>query len=131
MFDCYALNVYGENAYCCPYTDFHLISITGDVPRDLGPALYRSAHGLLLQGAEGALIGGYGPEFDLVTPLRLSQQGVESTGWQCRIVLPDGMEAQHLRYTCRGPDLHAFIRGTWYHLALDELTADTRADHGW
>ncbi|MGC4808074.1 hypothetical protein [Micromonospora sp. DT233] len=122
IFDCYTLNVHGEDAYCCPYTDFHLISVAGDVPRDLGPAPYRSANCLLVDGAEGVLIGGWGPEYDLVTPLRLSRQGVESAGWQGRIVLPDGMEAQRLRYTCRGPDLHAFIRDTWYRLALDDLT---------
>jgi hypothetical protein len=123
VFDCYALNVDGETAYCCPYTDFHLISVLDDQAIDLGATPYGSAHCLLVRGTEGALIGGWGPDYDLVTALRIGSNGVDAIGSQCRIVLPDGMEAQRLRYACRGPDLHAFIRSTWYRTTLDALTA--------
>jgi hypothetical protein len=128
VFDCYTLNVAGEDAYCCPYTDFHLIAVVGDQATDHGIAPHRSAHGLLMRGAKGALIGGSGPEYDLVTPLRVDRDGVKAVGSRCRIVLPDGTEAQRLRYTCRGPDLHAFVSGTWYRTSLDDLM-DASADH--
>ncbi|MBB4696019.1 hypothetical protein [Paractinoplanes abujensis] len=128
VFDCYALNVAGESAYCCPYTDFHLISITGNVPRDLGPAPHRSAHSLLMRNAQGALIGGWGPEYDLVTPLRPGGQGVEPAGRQCRIVLPDGTEAQRVRYTGRGSVLHAIARNNWYSVMLDDIAEVAQAD---
>ena len=60
--DCYALNVAGEMAYCCPYTSFHLISVHGDRVCDHGPAPARGAPRLLTDGERAALIGGYGPE---------------------------------------------------------------------
>ncbi|MFG2038816.1 hypothetical protein [Dactylosporangium sp. NPDC048998] len=121
VFDCYALNVQGERAYCCAYTDFHLVSVEGDTATDWGAAPYRSAHGLLVQGSDGALINGPGPEYDLVTPFRLRKDCFEAAGQQCRLVLPDGMEAQRLRSTCRGPDLHAFRNRMWYRAGLDDL----------
>jgi hypothetical protein len=121
VFDCYTLNVQAERAYICPYTEFHLISIADDKATDLGVAPYRSAHGLLMRGGEGAFLGGWGPEYDLVTPIRLTREGVEAFGSQCRIVMPDGIEAQRLRYTFRGARLHAFVRGIWHVATLDDL----------
>jgi hypothetical protein len=74
-----------------------------------------------------AVLTGSGPEYDVVTPLRIGPDGIQRLGGQCRIVLPDGMEAQRLRYTCRGSNLHAFVRGTWYRTSLDDLI-DASAD---
>jgi hypothetical protein len=101
--DCYSLNVSGETAYFCPYTTFHILSATGERVTD------------------------WGPEYDVATMLRISRDGVRQEGGQCRVVLPDGMEARGLRYTCRGDELHAFIRSTWYRTDLDRLSA--AADH--
>jgi hypothetical protein len=123
VFDCYTLNVDAKRAYICPYTDFHLISIADGNAVDLGVAPYRSAHGLLMRGGEGAFLDGWGPEYDLVTPIRLTREGVETFGFQCRIVMPDGTEAQRLRSTFRGDTLHAFLRGTWYVVTLNDLFA--------
>lgn len=128
ILDCYALNVQGERAHCCAYTEFHLVSVEGDRPIDWGAAPYRSAHSLLVQGSDGALMNGPGPEYDLVTPFRLHKDRIETAGPQCRLVMPDGMEAQRLQSTCRGPDLHAFRRRTWYRTSLDHLI-DASADH--
>lgn len=121
VFDCYTMNVHAERTYICPYADFHLISIADGKATDLGAAPYGSAHGLLMRGGEGAFLGGWGPEYDLVTPIRLTRDGVERSGSQCRIVMPDGTEAQHLRYTFRGDTLHAFLGGTWFAATLDDL----------
>lgn len=120
--DCYSLNVTGESAWCCPYTSFHLISVQGDRAVDHGPAPSRGASQLLVSGRHAALIGGYGPNYDLITPLRLTADGVEATGAQQRLVLPDGLELPPSWYTCRGSDLHVITRyGAWYRLSLDDL----------
>jgi hypothetical protein len=122
--DCYTLNVTGESAWCCPYTSFHLISVQHDRARDHGPAPVRGAARLLISGQDAALIGGYGPDYDLVTPLRITADGVEAAGAQRRLVLPDGLELPPSWYTCRGPDLHMIARtGAWYRLGLEDLAA--------
>jgi hypothetical protein len=126
--DCYALNVDGESAHICPYNHFHILSASGEKVTDWGASPYRSAHNLLMKGADCAVLTGWGPEYDVVTSLRIGPDGIQRVGGQCRIVLPDGTEAQRLRYTCRGPDLYAFIRRTWYRTSLNDL-ADVSADH--
>jgi hypothetical protein len=78
---------------------------------------------MLVSGADRALLAGFGPEYDVMTLLRIGREGVRQIGGQCRIVLPDGIEAQGLRYTCRGGDLHAFIRRRWYRTNFDALSA--------
>ncbi|GIE85806.1 hypothetical protein SAMN06264365_105419 [Actinoplanes regularis] len=71
---------------------------------------------------ERAFLTGTGPEYDVVTLLRIDTDGVRRMGGQCSIVLPDGMEAQHLRYACRGGDRHTFIRGRWLRTSMDALS---------
>ncbi|MBB5801075.1 hypothetical protein F4560_000843 [Saccharothrix ecbatanensis] len=121
--DCYSLNVEDETAYFCPYTEFHILSVAGTRVTDWGPSPCRSAHQLLRRGADLALLTGWGPEYDVATLLRISRDGVRQEGRQCRVVLPDGMEASGLRYTARGDVLHAFLRSTWYSMDLDMLSA--------
>lgn len=120
--DLYALNVAGETAYCCSYSSFHLISVQGDQVRDHGRVPVNGATQLLIDGDRAALIGGYGPEYDVITPVLVSGDSVEPAGQQRRLVLPDGMEIPRTQLTGRGPDLHLITdRGTWYRLALDDL----------
>jgi hypothetical protein len=119
--DCYTLNLQGETAHFCPYTDFHVQSVSGDEVTDWGPSPSRPAHSMLVSGADRALLAGWGPEYDVVTLLRIGRDGVRRIGGQCRLVLPDGIEAQRLRYTCRGGDLHAFARGIWYRTDMEGL----------
>jgi hypothetical protein len=121
--DCYTLNVEGETAHFCPYVDFHIQSASGGKVLDWGPSPCHSAHKMLVSGADRALLRGGGTDYDVVTLLRIGRDGVRRIGGQCRIVLPDGIEAQGLRYTCRSADLHAFIRGSWYRTNMDELQA--------
>ena len=107
-----------------PYTDFRILSASGDKVTDWGASPYRSAHSMLVRGADRALLTGWGSEYDVVTLLRIGQDGVRRVGRECRIVLPDGIEAQRLRYACRGGDLHAFAKwGTWYRTSLETLSA--------
>ena len=121
--DCYALNVAGETASICAYSPFHLITVTGDQARDHGQVPGHGAHWLLTAGERAALIGGYGPEYDLITPLRITPAGVIPHGPQRRLVRPDGLEIPRGHATCRGPDLHLFPRDSaaWYRLSLDDV----------
>lgn len=125
--DCYTLNVEGETAYFCPYTDFHVLSATGDRVTDWGASPRRSAHHLLRRGADLALLTGFGPEYDVATLLRIGRDGVRPHGGSCRVVMPDGLETNRLRYTCRGDTLHAFAGSFWYTVDLGGLSV--AADH--
>ncbi|MEU4770401.1 hypothetical protein AB0H12_45120 [Actinosynnema sp. NPDC023794] len=121
--DCYSLNVEGETAYFCPYTEFHVLSAAGERVTDWGASPCKSAHQLLRRGPDLALLSGWGPEYDVATLLRISRDGVRQEGGRCRVVLPDGLEARGLRYTGRGDVLHAFLRSTWYSIDLDMLSS--------
>ncbi|WP_203383153.1 hypothetical protein [Paractinoplanes ovalisporus] len=125
IFDCFTLNVTAETAWTCAYTDFHLVSASGTQATDHGRAPYQGAHMLLVDGRRGALIGGYAPEYDLITRYRTTPDGPVTDGPPRRLVLPDGMELRDFRATARGPELHIFIRTTWYRADLDSLGADS------
>jgi hypothetical protein len=131
VFDCYALNVTGEMAWVCAYPEFHVVSVRGDLATDHGRAPHRSAHALVVDGRAGALIGGSGPEYDLVTAFRpspdspqdpqppespgtRSRADADAGGPQRRLVLPDGLEVAGCLLICRGADLHVIHRGNWY-----------------
>jgi hypothetical protein len=125
IYDCYALNVSAETASICAYGSFHLVTVTGDQVRDHGQAPRRGAGRLLTAGEQAVLIGGYGPEYDLITPLQLTPAGVIPEGPQRRLVLPDGLEIPRGDAVCRGPDLHFFPRDSavWYRLSLDDISS--------
>ncbi|WP_426512053.1 hypothetical protein ACPPVO_16390 [Dactylosporangium sp. McL0621] len=120
--DCYSLNVAGETAYFCPFTDFHILSATGAQVTDWGASPYQSARHLLRSGRDLALINGWGPEYDVATMLRIGRDDQPRLGAQCRVVLPDGIETNRLRYVTRGGELHAFMRSSWYHIDLEGLS---------
>ncbi len=67
------------------------------------------------------LVGGYGAEYDLLTPLRLDDDDVHVDGSLARLVMPDGMELYRPRYTCRGPALHAVVDRQWLRLDLEDV----------
>jgi hypothetical protein len=121
IFDCYSLNVIGEAAYFCAYSDFRLVEVCDDQATDLGQVPYRGARALLIDGDSGAMIFGYGPDYDVVTPLHIRDDGIEVAGPSRRIVMPDGLEIRSARQFCRGPDLHVFVSSGWYRLGLDDL----------
>jgi len=90
VIDCYALNVDGEKAWIYAYTEFHLVSVVGDDAVDHGRVPFSGAHGLLVDGTDAILLGGYGPESDVVTPATITPSGVRLNGPPRRMVMPDG-----------------------------------------
>lgn len=119
--DCEALNVQGETAYALVYNAHHLVSARGGRGVDHGRAPKGGVVAVLVDGERAALIGGYGADYDLVTPVRIDAEGVQVAGGQSRLVLPDGMEIRNARWTCRGPELHVLIDGSWYRASLDDF----------
>jgi hypothetical protein len=89
--DCCALNVCGETASISAYSAFRLITVNGDQARNHGPLPRRGASKLLIAGERAALIGGYGPEYDLITPMQITPAGVLPHGPERRLVQPDGL----------------------------------------
>ena len=96
--------------------------MNGDKARDHGPLPVRGASKLLIAGERAALMDGYGPEYDLITPLQVTTTGIVQRGPARRLVRPDGLEVLPGRAFCHGPALSLFPRGsaTWYRLGLDE-----------
>ncbi|MEU1646402.1 hypothetical protein [Micromonospora zamorensis] len=119
--DCYALNLEGETAWSCAYTAFHLVAVRDDQPIDRGALPCRGATALLTDGSMGALIGGYGPEYDLTTPFRIGEEHVIPVGGPRRLVLPDGLEVRERRTYGRGTELHVFVQQSWYRAELAQL----------
>lgn len=123
VFDVVALNVHGETALCYAHADFHLVQVQADSVTDLGPTGVRGARAVVVDGFRGALIGGYGAEYDLVTPFAVQPGGRLDVGAPIgRLVLPDGRERDRLRFTARGAELTATDDGlVRYRVSVDEL----------
>ncbi|KQR08591.1 hypothetical protein ASF78_20335 [Cellulomonas sp. Leaf334] len=121
VFDVMALNVHEETALCYAYTGF--VRVHSDSVTDLGPPGVRGAHAVVVDGARGAFVGGWGVEHDLVTPFALRPGGGVDVGAPVgRLVLPDGRDCARLRLTSRGAEL-AVVDGdrNRYRVSLDEL----------
>jgi len=102
--DCYALNVDGETATAL---DDHrgLTQVADDGWRRLGEVPVNGGGNLILDGDRVVVVGGYGPEYDLLTPLRIDGDGVHRAGPPQRLVFPDGMEFTPNPRTSRGRSL--------------------------
>lgn len=120
--DCYVLNVVGRDAYCYAYDRFHLLHANNDGVRDRGAVPQEFAQALLIDGENAATLGGPTPEYDLLTPLRVTSSGVERAGSPSRLVMPDGMELPpRARTFCRGSELHIVANQKWYRLSLADI----------
>ncbi|MDI6102798.1 hypothetical protein QLQ12_29675 [Actinoplanes sp. NEAU-A12] len=116
IYDCYALNVDGEDAVVCFLgTDmgiFHLVSVRAGITTDHGTSPVSGVHGLLVNGVNALLVGGYPPDFDVLTPVMLGTGASASGGELRRLTRPDGREVWHARRFCRGRVLYVFEHTT-------------------
>lgn len=106
------------------YSDNRLVEVTGDVGRDLGGSR-PGVHALVSRDDEVVMVGGHGPESDLLTVADVrADELVWNPQGEARLVMPDGRDLPRgARFTCRGPDLHVLVRGSWYRTDLDALLA--------
>ncbi|WP_433890553.1 hypothetical protein [Streptomyces sp. CA-111067] len=116
--DCYALNVDGETAWTCYYTDFPIVRVRdGALTGWRNPV--QGPKALAVEGSRAALFGGYAPERDRLAVGVLEDGDFHVTG-EYLVLLPDDQplpaEAQLLG---RGPDLHVLTAGDWYRLGLE------------
>jgi hypothetical protein len=123
IFDCYALNVDGEDAVVCflgmRLATFHLVSVRAGVATDHGISPVAGVHGLLIEGVKALLVGGYPPEFDVLTPIQLGTAVSSGDGVIRRLTRPDGREVWHARRFCRGPVLYVFDHAACAMTTLD------------
>ncbi len=118
--DCYALNLAGDTAWTCYYTDFPIVrvhdgALTGWSNDTIG------IRALAVDGTRAALLGGYGAEREQLTVGTLDDGAFRVVG-RYRVVLPDGQPLPpRTRAFGRGADLHLVSGDDWYRLDLDHL----------
>ncbi|MEU6855092.1 hypothetical protein ABZ901_34840 [Actinacidiphila alni] len=116
--DCYALNVDGETAWTCYYTDFPIVRVRDDALTGWRNPV-RGPKALAVEGSRAALLGGYAPERDRLAVGALEDGDFHVTG-EYRVVLPDGQPLPaEVQLLGRGPDLHVLTGSDWYRLGLE------------
>ena len=120
--DCYALNVDGECAWACYYSDFPVVRIRDGAVTGWHNDI-RGASALAVAGSRVALFGGYGPDHDRLALAELGADRAQPAG-EYRVVLPGGEPLPAgTQVIGRGSRLH-FLTGTsWYQLDMDDIPA--------
>lgn len=119
--DCYALNVVGETAWACYYSDFPVVRIEGDRVDVWDNGLAAGATSLIVGAGTVGLAGGYSPHRDRLVVGELGD-GRLGDGREFRLVLPDGDALPDQVWMIgRGPDLHVVHGGDWYRVGLDDV----------
>ncbi|WP_127508208.1 hypothetical protein [Actinoplanes solisilvae] len=115
IYDCYALNVDGEDAVVCflgmEVLQFPIVSVRDGTATDHGTSPVPGVHGLLVDGDRALLVGGYPPDFDVLTATSLGM-GASGSDAVSRLIRPDGRELRQARRFCRGGTLYVFFDGT-------------------
>lgn len=117
--DCYALNVDGEAAWTCYYTDFPLVELRGTTATSWGNTV-GGAKAVAIRGNAVAFYGGYGDDADRLVVGRLADGSVQ-VDREYRVVRPDGGSMAGAEVVGRGPTLHFFVGPDWYRLDPAEL----------
>ncbi|MFB9925474.1 hypothetical protein ACFORO_04035 [Amycolatopsis halotolerans] len=120
--DCYALNVDGDTAWTCYYTDWPVVRIRDDGVTGWTNGI-SGATALAVHGSRVALYGGYEPLRDRLVAGVLDDGRFRVTG-EYRLVLPDGQEVpRQARVFGRGAELHLVSGDDWFRISLDDLPA--------
>lgn len=123
ILDCYALNVDGDTAWTCYYTDFPIVRIHDDTVTGWHNDIH-GAKALAVGGSRAALYGGYGPDHDRLVVGALSGDQFHVTG-EYRLVQPDGQPLPTTAHVVgRGPDLHVLTDDSWLRLNIDDITVE-------
>jgi hypothetical protein len=118
--DCYALNVDGETAWACYYSDFPVVRADGDDLTGWRNDIASGVRALAVSDRRVALFGGYGPDHDRLVVGELGGKRVRHRG-EYRLVLPDGSPLPTARVFGRGPTLHLLADTVRYRLDLDDI----------
>jgi hypothetical protein len=106
--DCYALNVTGETAWACYYSDFPAVKVEdGDVTAWRND-LAHGAKSLIVDEHRVGMAAGYSPVRDRLVIGELGDSDLRDAG-RYRVLLPNGQPLpSEVRMVGRGPDLHVF-----------------------
>ena len=122
--DCYALNVDGDTAWACYYTDFPVVRVRAGTLTGWRNTSARGGRALAVSDTRVALCGGYGPDRDRLVVGTLGDNQLHQFG-EYRLVLPDGSPMPAAaRVIGRGSDLHLLIDSGWYRLDLDDIPTE-------
>jgi hypothetical protein len=121
--DCYALNVDGDTAWACYYTDFPVVRVQAGTVTGWRNAVVHGARALAVADTTIAMYGGYSPNRDVLVAASLGQDQVYKLA-EYRLALPDGSPLPATaRAIGRGADLHLINEGEWFRLDLDDMPA--------
>ncbi|MFD1147185.1 hypothetical protein [Saccharothrix hoggarensis] len=118
--DCYALNVAGETAWTCYYSEFPVVRVDGDRVTGWENEV-EGATAVITDGVRCALVGGYGGERDLVRVGELTGDGRFEVRHTRRLALPDRRPSNGWTAVGRGDVLHVISGTAHYRLDLDQL----------
>lgn len=126
--DCYALNIDGESAWACYYTDFPVVRIQDGTVAGWQNAIAHGARALAVSDTYVGLYGGYGPDRDrLVVGRMTGNNGVVKVS-EHRLVLPDDSPVPpSARVVGRGAELHLLIDRDWYRFDLAQIPSTQSA----
>ncbi len=121
--DCYALNVVGEDAWACYYTDFPIVRVRPDGSSVGWLSDARGPHSLVVSAGETVgLIGGYDGLFDRITLVDISDDAVAPSKATYQLTIPDSSELPSDAYVIgRGHRVHVFAHDRWFSLEIDGL----------
>lgn len=119
--DCYALNVTGETAWACYYSDFPVVKVEDGEVTTWRNDLAHGARSIIVDDYRVGLAGGNRPVRDRLVVGELSDGDARAAG-RYRLVLPDGQPLPDgVRMVGRGTDLHVFRGTDWYRLCLTDI----------
>ena len=118
--DCYALNLAGDTAWTCYYSDFSLVRIQDGTLTGWRNTLVHGATALAVDGTRVALFGGYGPDRDRLVLADLGHGQLRRRA-EYRLTLPDGSPLPAAQVVGRGPHLHVLAGRAWFRLDLDDI----------
>lgn len=117
--DCYALNVVGEEAWACYYTDWPIVQVRGD-----GVVAWRNdvdgASAMLVDDGTVVLVGGYPGARERLAIGRLGAGSVDWVG-VARLAGPDGDEPPTGTLVGRADQLHLVTSHGWFKLDVDDV----------
>ena len=121
--DCYALNVEGECAFACTYTQFPIISAVAGRPSRWWKTDLRGPRALAVNWPYVLAAGGYAEDGNRIALLRMSERGGEQVA-EWRLPAPFGDPRAADLFDGRGDTLHIVHDGVWRRWRVDDFLAD-------
>lgn len=117
--DCYALALDGNTLWCCPYADFPIVRVEGDVV-DHWRNDVAGAQALAVDGDHVLLAGGYSDQSNRLALLHLDRDRAQQIG-EWRFQFPERKAARLVQG--QGETLHIAGQGRWTKLSLTTIRA--------